>query len=113
MHRMRAARMGQPQAMAAGPPPFQPLEKVVKQPAKMEMIEKEMAKLEKPDHDRWSSCLYPSSARSSSSVRTPRCSGSITMGSIPSGTGLPLFSSLHSGSDTDIAVSDPGRLEGT
>ncbi len=48
--------MGQPQAMAAGPPPFQPLEKVVKQPARMEMIEKEMAKFEKPDHDRWSSC---------------------------------------------------------
>ena len=49
--------MGQPQAMAAGPPPFQPLEKVVKQPARMEMIEKLMAKLEKPDQERFSSCL--------------------------------------------------------
>jgi hypothetical protein len=29
----------------------------------MEMMEKEMAKLENPDHDRWSSWLYPSRAR--------------------------------------------------
>src|SRR5450631_4309497 len=88
MHRISAARMGQPQAMAAGPPPFHPLENVVKHPARIEMIENEMAKLEKPDQDRLSSCLYPSSARSSSSVRTPRCSGSISSGSIPSGTGV-------------------------
>ena len=74
--------------MAAGPPPFHPLEKVVKQPARIEMIENEMAKLEKPDHDRLSSCLYPSSANNSSSVRTPRRSGSISSGSIPSGTGV-------------------------
>ena len=57
MQRIRAARIGQPQAMAAGPPPFQPLPNVVKQPARIEMIEKEMAKLENPDHDRFSSCL--------------------------------------------------------
>jgi hypothetical protein len=57
MHRMSAAKIGQPQAMAAGPPPFQPLPKVVKQPARIEMIENEMAKLEKPDHERLSSCL--------------------------------------------------------
>src|ERR1700730_5457084 len=88
MHRISAARMGQPQAMAAGPPPFHPLEKVVKQPARIEMIENEMAKLEKPDHDRFTSCLYPSSARSSSSVRTPRRSGSTSLSSIPSGTGV-------------------------
>ena len=48
MHRISAARIGQPQAMAAGPPLFHPLEKVVKQPARIEMIENEMAKLEKP-----------------------------------------------------------------
>ena len=91
MHRIRAASTGQPQAMAAGPPPFHPLAKVVKQPARIEMIEKEMAKLENPDHDRLSSCLYPSSARSSSSVLTPKASGSISLTSIPSGTGVLLL----------------------
>jgi hypothetical protein len=54
---MSAAKIGQPQAMAAGPPPFHPLAKVVKQPARIEMIENEMAKLEKPDQVRLSSCL--------------------------------------------------------
>ena len=57
MQSTRAARIGQPQAMAAGPPPFHPLEKVVKHPARMEMMEKLMAKLEKPDQERFSSCL--------------------------------------------------------
>ena len=57
MHSTRQARTGQPQAMAAGPPPFHPLEKVVKQPARMEMMEKLMAKFEKPDQERLSSCL--------------------------------------------------------
>ena len=57
MHNTSMPRIGQPQAMAAGPPPFQPLEKVVKQPARMEMTENEMAKFEKPDHERSSSCL--------------------------------------------------------
>ena len=57
MQRMRAARIGHPQAMAAGPPLFQPTAKVVKQPARMEMIENEMAKLENPDQLRLSSCL--------------------------------------------------------
>ena len=88
MHRISAARIGQPQAMAAGPPPFHPLAKVVKQPARIEMIENEMAKLENPDQERFNSCLYPSSASISSSVRAPRCSGSISSGSIPSGTGV-------------------------
>jgi hypothetical protein len=32
------------------------------------MIEKDTAKLEKPDIPRWSSCSYPSSARNSASV---------------------------------------------
>ena len=57
MHMISAARIGHPQAMAAGPPPFQPWPKVVKQPARIEMIENEIAKFEKPDHDRFSSCL--------------------------------------------------------
>ena len=65
MQRISTARIGQPQAMAAGPPPFHPSKNVVKQPARIEMIENEMAKLENPDHDRLSSCLYPSSASSS------------------------------------------------
>src|SRR5450631_926310 len=95
MHRISAARMGQPQAMAAGPPPFHPLEKVVKHPARIEMIENEMAKFEKPDQDRLSSCLYPSWARSSSSEPnfSPWCSSSSSSGSIPSGTGdlFPVF----------------------
>ena len=49
---MKAARIGQPQDIAAGPPLFQPSPKEVKQPARMEMIENEIAKLEKPDQDR-------------------------------------------------------------
>ena len=57
MHSTSPESSGQPQAMAAGPPPFQPCPKVVKQPAKIEMIEKEIAKLEKPLHERLSSCL--------------------------------------------------------
>ena len=42
-------------AMAAGPPLFQPRPKEVKQPARIEMMENEMAKLENPDQERWSS----------------------------------------------------------
>ena len=49
--------IGHPHAMAAGPPLFQPRPKLVKQPARIEMMENEIAKLEKPDHDRLSSCL--------------------------------------------------------
>ena len=57
MQSTSAARIGQPHAMAAGPPPFHPLEKVVKHPARIEMMEKLMAKFEKPDQERFSSCL--------------------------------------------------------
>ncbi len=57
MTRMKAATIGQPQAIAAGPPLFQPRPNDVKQPARMEMIENEMAKLLKPDQDRFSSWL--------------------------------------------------------
>ena len=67
MIRMKTVRMGQPQAMAAGPPLFQPSAKLVKQPARMEMIEKEIAKFENPDQERCSSWLYPSFARCFSS----------------------------------------------
>src|SRR5579859_5884592 len=62
MTRMSPPMIGQPHAMAAGPPPFQPAKNVVKQPARIEMIENEIAKFEKPDQLRFSSCLYPSSA---------------------------------------------------
>ena len=57
MIRMNAEITGQPIEIAIGPPLFQACPKVVKQPARMEMIEKEMAKLEKPDQVRTSSCL--------------------------------------------------------
>src|SRR5580765_1658465 len=67
MIRMNADTSGQPQAIAAGPPLFQPRPNEVKQPARMEMIEKEMAKFEKPDQDRLSSCLYPNDAKCFSS----------------------------------------------
>ena len=59
--------IGQPTVIAIGPPLFQATENVVKQPATIEMIEKEIAKFEKPDQDRFSSCLYPSSANRRSS----------------------------------------------
>ncbi len=57
MIRMKLAMIGQPQEIATGPPLFQAWPKVVKQPARIEMIENEMAKLEKPDQLRDSSCL--------------------------------------------------------
>ena len=40
-----------------GPPLLKPAPKLVKQPARIEMIENEIAKLENPDHDRLSSWL--------------------------------------------------------
>ncbi len=67
MIRMKIEISGQPHEMAIGPPFIQACPKVVKQPARIEMMENEMAKLEKPLHLRRSSCLYPSSARSFSS----------------------------------------------
>ena len=57
MTRMKTEMIGQPQEIAIGPPLFQPSPKLVKQPARIEMIENEMAKLEKPDQERFSSCL--------------------------------------------------------
>ena len=43
--------------IAIGPPFFRACPYVVKQPARMQMIAKEIAKLEKPLHPRFSSCL--------------------------------------------------------
>ena len=55
MIRMKAEMTGQPHEMAIGPPLFHACPKVVKQPARIEMMEKEMAKLEKLDQLRLSS----------------------------------------------------------
>ena len=59
MIRMNAEMIGQPQEIAIGPPLFQPWPKVVKQPARIEMIENEMAKFEKPDQDAVQLLLVP------------------------------------------------------
>ena len=56
MMRMKSEMIGQPHAMAAGPPLFQPRPNEVKQPARIEMMENEMAKLLNPDQERCSSC---------------------------------------------------------
>ena len=55
--RMNALMIGQDQEIEIGPPLFQPAPKLVKQPARIEMIENEMAKLEKPDQLRFRSWL--------------------------------------------------------
>ena len=49
--------IGQDHEIEIGPPLFQPAPKLVKQPARIEMIENEMAKLEKPDQLRFRSWL--------------------------------------------------------
>src|SRR5215217_3334975 len=75
MIRMKTPRIGQDHEIEIGPPLFQPAPKLVKQPARIEMMEKEMAKLEKPDHERFRSWLYPSRARCFSSSVSSRASG--------------------------------------
>ena len=60
MMRMKAEITGQPIDMATGPPLFHAWANVVKQPAKIEIMENEIAKFENPDQDLFSSCLYPS-----------------------------------------------------
>ncbi len=55
MSRMNTDTMGQPHAIAAGPPLFQPNPNEVKHPDRIEMMENEIAKLEKPDHERCNS----------------------------------------------------------
>ena len=52
MIRMNTETSGQPHAIAAGPPLFQPRPNDVKQPARIEMIENEIAKLLNPDQER-------------------------------------------------------------
>ncbi len=70
MIKIQAEISGHPIEIATGPPLFQAWANVVKQPAKIEIIEKEIAKFEKLLQVRLSSCLYPRSAnrRSSSFV---------------------------------------------
>ena len=70
MIRMKTPRIGHDHEIEIGPPLLKPAPKLVKQPARIEMIENEIAKLENPDHERFRSCWYPSLARCfSSSVR--------------------------------------------
>src|SRR3954452_18061327 len=61
--RMSPQMIGQPHEIAIGPPLFHATKYVVKQPARTEMIVKEIAKFENGLHARCRSCLYPSSAR--------------------------------------------------
>ena len=49
--------IGQPHEIAIGPPLFHAWPYVVKQPARTEMIVNEIAKFEKPLHDRCSACV--------------------------------------------------------
>ena len=72
MIRMKIPRIGHDHEIEIGPPLLKPAPKLVKQPARIEMIENEIAKLEKPDQDRFRSCEYPSFARCFSS--SERCS---------------------------------------
>src|SRR6185503_4952736 len=67
MIRMKIPRIGHDHEIEIGPPLLKPAPKFVKQPARIEMIENEIAKLEKPDQDRLRSCEYPSLARCFSS----------------------------------------------
>src|SRR6478752_8037070 len=79
MIRMKTPRMGHDHEIEIGPPLLKPAPKFVKQPARMEMIEKEIAKLENPDQERWRSWLYPSLAScfSSSVSSTGSCASGI------------------------------------
>src|SRR4051812_30757173 len=72
-------RIGQPQAIPAGPPAFHAKLKFVSGPARTEMIVNEIAKLVKPLHARLSSCLYPRAASCCSSVCVLEgCSGVVS-----------------------------------
>ncbi len=57
MIRMNTDTIGQPHAIAVGPPLFHPSPNEVKHPARIEMMENEIAKLENPDQERINSCL--------------------------------------------------------
>jgi hypothetical protein len=54
---MKSEMSGQPIEIATGPPLFQACANVVKQPARIEIIENEIAKFENELHVRLSSCL--------------------------------------------------------
>ncbi len=70
---MKAEITGQPMEIAIGPPLFQAWAKVVKHPVNIEMMENEIAKLEKADQVLLSSCLYPNAANNRSSSETLSC----------------------------------------
>ncbi len=57
MMRINSEINGQPIEIATGPPLFQAWANVVKQPASIEIIEKEMAKFENELHVLFNSCL--------------------------------------------------------
>ena len=69
---MKTPRIGHDHEIEIGPPLLKPAPKLVKQPARIEMIENEIAKLEKPDQERFRSWLYPSLARCFSSSVSSR-----------------------------------------
>src|SRR6186997_3403460 len=74
MIRMNTPRIGQDHEIEIGPPLLKPAPKFVKQPARIEMMENEIAKLENPDQLRCRSCEYPSSANLFSSAFSSVCS---------------------------------------
>src|SRR3954447_22058619 len=81
MIRMKTPRIGHDHEIEIGPPLLKPAPKLVKQPARIEMMEKEIAKLENPDQVRLRSWLYPSLARVfSSSVSSATPTGSCASG---------------------------------
>src|SRR6476659_2724278 len=84
MFRISSPRIGHVHEIEIGPPLLKPAPKLVRQPARIEMIENEIAKFENPDQDRFSSCAYPRRARCFSS--SVRCGTSCSsMGSCASG----------------------------
>src|SRR6185436_16032666 len=85
--RISPQMIGQPHEIAIGPPLFHAWPYVVKQPARTEMIVNEIAKFEKPLHDRCSACEYPSSASlRSSSDCCCGCTVSVMTPTSPKGT---------------------------
>src|SRR5436305_8125497 len=71
----------QPTVMDSGPPVTIAMQYEVIAPARIEMIENETAKLEKPDSLRRSSCRYPSSASRRSSASAGAAADEDTAGS--------------------------------
>src|ERR1700759_5678996 len=71
MIRMKMPRIGHDHEIEIGPPLLKPAPKLVKQPARIEMMENEMAKFENPDHARSGSWRSPGLPSCSSPSRTP------------------------------------------